>query len=452
MNLLVLKNISGKRIAFRIFNNFKSFSSTCNLLKRYECNILIVGGGSGGCALAAKLSNKLGKDKVVVLDPAENHYYQPMFTLIGGGMKQFNQSYRAMQSVLPTGAKWIKDKAVAFDLNSNEVSTESGKNISYDMLLVASGLQLNYNKVAGLERALSLAKTNVCSIYSPKYVNRTYETLQRSSIGNAIFTFPASPVKCPGAPQKIMYIADHYFRKTNKRRNMNIIYNTSLPVLFGVKHYADALWKVAEKRDLKVNLKRNLIEVKPESNIAVFENLENPQEKFEENYSFLHVVPPMSAPVEIATCGDLVNELGFVNVSKDTLQHLKYKNVFSIGDCSATPNSKTAASVAAQAPIVFENMISTLAGKNAKTTYDGYASCPLVTGYNSCILAEFDYSLTPLETFPFPQNKERFSMFLLKSEFMPLLYWNVMLKGYWNGPKTMRNMLSVIKFNNKVIQ
>ncbi|XP_013112167.2 sulfide:quinone oxidoreductase, mitochondrial [Stomoxys calcitrans] len=419
------------------------------LSSKKECKVLIVGGGSGGCALAAKLSSKLGKNKVILVDPADKHYYQPMFTLVGGGMKSVAQSCKPMSQVLPKNIEWLQEKAQTFDPQNNTVTTATGKEIKYDMLLIAAGLQLNYSKIPGLVEALAIPNGKVCSIYSPMYVDRTYDCLRNIKEGNAIFTFPDSPVKCPGAPQKIVYIAEHYFRKNNKRNKINIAYNTALPVLFGVKHYADALWPIVRKRNIQVNTRRNLIEVKPESDTAVFVNLDKPEEKFEEKFSMLHVVPPMSTPDELSKCKELVNAAGFVDVDKSTMQHVKYSNVFAIGDCSASPNSKTAAAAAAQSPVVYKNMLAVLNGKSCKKSYDGYASCPLVTGYNTCILAEFDYNLNPLETFPVPQNKERYSMFYMKKDLMPLLYWHVMLNGYWNGPALMRNAMSIFNFAKK---
>lgn len=437
-------------VSMRGCNAVRCLSTTSKLCSQKEdCKILVVGAGSGGCAMASKLSSKFEKGKVVILEPAETHYYQPMFTLIGGGMKRLDQSHRPMSDVVPKNAKWIKEKATEFDPKSNTVTTSSGRQITYDVLIIGTGLQLNYNKIPGLEEALAIPQGNVCSIYSPKYVDRTYEALQRIQEGNAIFTFPASPVKCPGAPQKIMYIAEHYFRRSNKRDKINVTYNTALPVLFGVKHYADALWPIVKQRNIKVNLKRNLIEVRSKENVAVFQDLDKPEEKFEEKYSMLHVVPPMSAPAELAKCSELVNETGFVDVNKNTMQHVRHKNVFAIGDSSGSPNSKTAAAAAAQSPVVYQNIMAFLNGKELKGSYDGYASCPLVTGYNRAILAEFDYDLNPLETFPIPQNKERYSMFFMKKELMPTLYWHMMLPGYWNGPALMRNALSVLKFDTK---
>lgn len=443
LSLKLIEKISGNTILFQRF-----IATTKILHEKYKCKVLVVGGGTGGCAVAAKLSSQFSSaNSVIVVDPSDKHYYQPMFTMIGGGMKNLSQSYKLMKDVLPKKAKFIQEKVINFNPNCNTVMTNNGREIEYDILLLGMGLQLNYDKIPGLIEALSIPYGNVSSIYSPKYVNRTFFSLKQFKNGNAIFTFPASPVKCPGAPQKIMYITEHYLRKNNKRNNSKIIYNTSLPVLFGVKHYADALWKVVEKRNIEVNLRRNLIEVKPEKNIAIFENLDDPREKYETKYCLLHVVPPMSPPNELTACKDLINSTGFVDVNESTMQHNKYKNVFAIGDCAGTPNSKTAASAAAQSPIVFKHILATLKGKELSEKYNGYASCPLVTGYDSCILAEFDYSLTPLETFPFPQNKERYSMFLMKKDLMPILYWQLMLKGLWNGPETMRKILSVFKFS-----
>lgn len=161
----------------------------------------------------------------------------------------------------------------------------------------------------------------------------------------------------------------------------------------------------------------------------------------------LHVVPPMSTPSALReNSGDLVNEAGFVNVNKFTLQHVKYPNVFAIGDCSASPNSKTAAAAAAQSQVVFKNLSEIVEGRKPILNYDGYASCPLVTGYNTCILAEFDYNLQPLESFPMiNQAKERFSMFYLKRDLMPPLYWHLMLNGLWNGPAVIRNAIKAVK-------
>ncbi|XP_055373930.1 sulfide:quinone oxidoreductase, mitochondrial [Condylostylus longicornis] len=438
-----------KKIVVFDSNTIRLLSTSNKLHNKERCKVLVVGGGTGGCAAAAKLSHRLPKNQVMLVEPADKHYYQPMFTLIGGGMKNLDSSWKYMKKILPEKAKWIQEKVVKFEPSNNIVVTNTNKEIEYDILLIAMGLQLNYNKVPGLVEALSIPDGNVTSIYSPKYVNRHWEALQKFQSGNIIFTFPNSPVKCPGAPQKIVYITEEYLRKHNKRQNSTVTYMTSLPVIFGVKPYADALWEVVKKRDINVTLRKNLCEVKPEQNVAVFQDLDNLTKFIELEYSLLHAVPPMSAPLELAQSTELVNEAGFVDVHPSTMQHKKYNNIFAIGDCSASPNSKTAAAAAAQTPVVVDHIMAIINGKKLERVYDGYASCPLVTGYSKCILAEFDYDLKPKETFPFDQRKERYSMFIMKKDFMPLLYWHLMLNGYWNGPDTMRNLLNIFSFGKK---
>ncbi|CAG9863655.1 unnamed protein product [Phyllotreta striolata] len=417
----------------------RQLSLTASRNDKFSCKVLVVGGGSGGCATAAKFSKILNKNDLIVLEPSDYHYYQPLFTLIGGGANKLEDSRKKEKDVLPTNCTWLRDKALEYEPEKNTVRTEKGHTIEYDYMLVATGLELRYDKIPGLLQALD-KPTDVCSIYSPKYVSHTYEVLKKLETGNAIFTFPNSPVKCPGAPQKICYLTDHYLRKHNRRGNVKVTYNTSLPVIFGVKAYADALWKLCNERDINVNVRTNLVQVNADKNEAIFENLDKPEEKTTVKFNMLHVTPPMATPESLSKNKQLTNGAGFVDVNKDTMQHLNYKNVFAIGDCSSSPNSKTAAAAAAQTKVVFENMNAVMKGDSPRLMYDGYASCPLVTG-DKCILAEFDYDLKPLETFPFNQAREIRLMYIMKKYFMPTLYWKLMMNGYWNGPAMFRKLM-----------
>ncbi|KAF7268435.1 sulfide quinone oxidoreductase [Rhynchophorus ferrugineus] len=426
--------------------NARSFSVTSNNREKHSCKVLVVGGGTGGCALTAKLSRKLKKSDLIILEPSNDHYYQPLFTLVGGGIEKIEDTRKNEKDILPQNCTWIKEKAVNFDLTKNVVSTEKGSDIEYDYLVVATGIIPRYERIPGLLESLESPNSGVSSVYSAKYVGKVFPSMQALKSGNAIFTFPHSTVKCPGAPQKICYITDDYLRKEGKRDNVNVIYNTSLPVIFGVKKYADALWKICKERNIKVNTRTNLISVNPEKKEAVFENLDKPEEKTTFQYSMLHVTPPMSTTEPVNKNKDLTNEAGFVEVNKHTLQHTKFPNVFALGDCSGSPNSKTAAAAAAQTEVVFQNLEAVMVGKPLPLTYDGYASCPLVTGYNKCILAEFDYDLKPLETFPFSQDKELWAMYFLKKNIIPNIYWTLMMNGYWNGPALFRRIMHLDLF------
>ncbi|XP_041355640.1 sulfide:quinone oxidoreductase, mitochondrial-like [Gigantopelta aegis] len=417
--------------------------STSSVQHKKSYKLVVVGGGAGGCSTAAKFASKLGKGQVAVIEPSDTHYYQPLWTLVGGGLKSFSQSNRPMGSVLPRDCEWIKDRAVSFDPENCTVTTSNGQQVNYEYLVIAVGLQLNYHHIKGLPEAFEV-DSSLCSNYSRQTVIKTFPALQAFKGGNAIFTFPNTPIKCAGAPQKIMYLAEHYFRKAGIRENTDVIYNTSLNVIFAVKKYADRLLEVIKNRNINVNYQRSLIEVRPDRKEAVFAKLNSDSGETETfHYDFMHVTPPMSAPDPLKAAKKLVNEAGFLDVNQYTLQHTMYPNIFGIGDCTNVPTSKTAAAAASQGFVLSHSLAAQMAGQpiHPGPSYDGYTSCPLITGYGKCIMAEFDFDAQPLETFPFDQGKERLSMYLVKKDLLPKIYWNLMLNGQWNGPKAYRKMM-----------
>uniref|UniRef100_A0AAQ5YN90 Sulfide:quinone oxidoreductase, mitochondrial n=2 Tax=Amphiprion ocellaris TaxID=80972 RepID=A0AAQ5YN90_AMPOC len=411
-------------------------TSSCASAKQHY-KMLVLGGGSGGITMSARMKRMMGAENVAIVEPSEMHYYQPIWTLVGAGAKSVASSGRPTASVMPSGVKWVKSKVQEINPDTNTVRTDDGTEISYEYLIVGLGLQLHYEKIKGLPEGLEHPK--IGSNYSVQTVEKTWKALQNFKEGNAVFTFPNTPVKCPGAPQKIMYLSDAFLRKTGKRNKAKVIYNTSLPVLFGVKKYADSLWDIVKRRDLQVNLRQNLIEVRADKQEAVFENLDKPGETKVFEYEMLHVAPPMG-PHLVIKGSPLADEAGWLDLNKDTLQHNKYPNVFGIGDCTNLPTAKTAAAVAAQSAILNRTISKVLKNEKPDKKYDGYTSCPLVTSYNTVILAEFDYNGQPLETFPINQAKERRLMYHMKADVMPHLYWHGLLRGLWGGPGPYRKV------------
>ncbi|XP_018495457.1 sulfide:quinone oxidoreductase, mitochondrial [Galendromus occidentalis] len=398
-----------------------------------HCQLLIVGAGSGGLGAAAILGKKF---KTTILDPADHHYYQPYFTLVGGGLKSLDDCRKPMEQVMPTNVKWIKEAVDSFDPSQNFIVTKNGTTIKYDMLVVATGIHPDFSSIPGLEEGLKTP--NVGSIYSPETAPRMIEVLKNFKAGNAIFTFPATQIKCPGAPQKIAYLTDEFLSKADKREDAKIIYNTAGGVLFGVKKYADALWKVVEEKEIIVNLQHNLVRVRPDIREAVFERADKTRVSM--SYELLHVTPPMYPLREVAR-SSLAEATGFVDIDKLTLQHKKFDNVFAIGDCT-NGLPKTAAAVAACLGVLADNVVSRSRGEELKAAYNGYTSCPLTTGFENCILAEFNgFTSEPMETFPFNQAKERRSMYVLKKDIIPAIYWKLFVKGRWTGPSTFRRLM-----------
>lgn len=388
--------------------------------------VVIVGGGTAGLTVAAQLTKGwFNHTDVAVIDPSDKHYYQPAFTLVGAGTFRKADTVRNEADVMPRKAKWIRDAVVRFDPDKNHVYTRSGKVIEYQYLIVAAGIQINWDGIPGLKE--SIGKGGVCSNYSFDTVDSTWQALQNFQGGTAIFTHPLGAVKCGGAPQKIAYLADDYFRQRGVRDKSKIVFVASLDSIFAVAKYRKTMEKVVERKGIETIFKHHLVEIRPDKHEAVIESLDT-REQTVLHYDLLHVTPPMSAPKFLAE-SPLAGEGGWVDVDKYTLQHKRYANVFALGDCSSLPTSKTGAAIRKQAPVVVANVKSAMAGQPLAAQYDGYTSCPLVTGYGKLVLAEFDYNKEPEETFPFDQSKERWTMWALKKYFLPKMYWHGMLKG-----------------------
>ncbi|XP_053398450.1 sulfide:quinone oxidoreductase, mitochondrial-like [Mercenaria mercenaria] len=402
--------------------------------------VVVAGGGTGGCSVSARACRTLGPGTVAVIEPSEKHYYQSMWTLVGGGIKTMDQSEIKTAEVLPKPCKLYKNRVSEFQPDRNMVVLDNGQKLTYDYLVVALGLQINPDKVDGLVDALENDPA-VCCNYMKDTVIKTYPAIQNFKGGNAIFTVPNTPIKCGGAPQKIMYLADEYWRNHGVRDKSQILFNTSLDVIFGVPKYATRLSEIVKRKDIQVNFRRNLTSVDHVKKLATFKQLDHDNEETY-NYDFLHAVPPMSAPDVLKnSTSSIVDEGGWLDVNKLTMQHKNFSNIFGLGDCTNVPTSKTAAAVASQNKILLNSLCQVMDGKIPDGKYDGYTACPLVTGYSSCILAEFDFDGKPMETFPIDQSKERRSMFYMKKDVMPQIYWKLFVKGKWGGPKELRKAM-----------
>ncbi len=389
--------------------------------------VLVVGGGTGGISVAARLCNEPDAPEVAIIEPSEKHYYQPIWTLVGGGVFPKEISQRDEADFIPEGATWIQDAVESFDPKNNRVTTKDGREIGYDYLVVAAGIQIDWDAIPGLAQAVGKPDTGVCSNYSYGTVESTWQNLQAFKGGTAIFTQPNTPIKCGGAPQKIMYLADDHFRRSGVRDKSNVIFASASGGIFSVPRYANSLNRVIARRGIETRYQHNLVELHPSNRQAVFERLDT-GDRVTLDYDMIHVTPPQSAP-DFIKQSPLAGEGGWVDVNKHTLQHTRFPNVFALGDASNLPTSKTGAAIRKQAPTLATNLMAAINGVPMPASYDGYTSCPLVTGYGRLILAEFDYDGNPKESFPFDQSRERYSMYVLKAYGLPEMYWHGMLRG-----------------------
>jgi sulfide:quinone oxidoreductase len=393
--------------------------------------ILIVGGGAAGITVAARL-RRVEHDiplDIAIIDPATAHYYQPAFTLVGAGAFALADTRRDEADLIPEDVTWIKEAAATFAPESNSVTLASGATITYDYLVVCPGLQINWGAIPGLKEYVG--RNGVCSNYSAETTEYTFEVLKSLKHGaKALFTQAPMPIKCPGAPQKAVYLAADYLKQKGIREACDVRFLTATPAIFGVAFYAKELVKVAARHNIPISYNHNLVEIDGRKKQATFAITAGDQQgqKITLDFDMLHVTPPQSAPDFIKN-SPLANATGFVDVHANNLQHLKYKNVFSLGDAAGTANSKTAAAVRKQAPVVVRNLLHLIKKQPIEDAYDGYASCPLTTGYGSALMAEFIYGGKPTPTLPLDPRKERYVNWWIKTTFLPRLYWNYMLKG-----------------------
>ncbi|MCB8924812.1 MAG: NAD(P)/FAD-dependent oxidoreductase [Ardenticatenaceae bacterium] len=389
--------------------------------------VLIVGGGTAGLTVASKLALLPNAPDMGLIEPSSKHYYQPLWTLVGAGVFDRSVTERDERDYVPAGVDWIQDRVDTFDPDNNTVTTASGNTISYDYLIVTAGIQIDWDAIPGLKESVGQPGTGVCSNYSWETVNSTWENIKSLKSGTAIFTQPSTGVKCAGAPQKICYLAEDHFRRSGVRNNINVKFVSGTGSIFGVKKYADSLNRVIDRKGIEAHYNTELVALRPDSKEAIFEPVGG-GDQIVMKYDMIHVTPRQSAP-DFIKKSKLAASTGWVDVDQHTTQHVRYPNVFSCGDSSSMPTSKTGAAIRKQAPVLVENLLAAMAGRPLTGHYDGYTSCPLVTGYGTLILAEFGYDKQPQETFPFDQSEERYSMYALKAHGLPRIYWHGMLRG-----------------------
>ncbi len=395
-------------------------------------DVVIVGAGAGGLAAAGSLLKRDSNLDIAIIEPRDTHYYQPGWTLVGGGVFSRNQTKRPMKSLMPKNVKWIKAAVAGFRPEANSVVIEGGEQIKYEALVVSPGLKLDWDKIKGLRE--TLGRNGVTSNYRFDLASYTWELVKSLKGGKALFTQPPMPIKCAGAPQKAMYLSCDYWKRKGKLEDIDVHFHTAGGVLFGVKDYVPALEKYIERYDAKTHFLENLVAIDGEAKKATFSVTDADGNVKEEVQSFdmIHVCPPQTAH-DFVKSSPIANDDGWVEVNNETLQHVRYGNIFGLGDGISAPNAKTAAAVRKQAPVVAHNVISLLNNKQSAAVYEGYGSCPLTVEKGKVVLAEFGYGGVLQPTMPkwiIDGTKATGLAWFLKEKLMPTLYFDLMFRGY----------------------
>jgi sulfide:quinone oxidoreductase len=400
-------------------------------MSNQKFKVLILGAGAGGISMAARLSKKLPSGSIAIVDSAKTHYYQPLWTLVGGGVVRKEETARPQSSLIPSGVEWVQQMVQRVLPKENKVVLDDGRELSYEYLIVATGLKINWESIPGLMG--NLGKDGLVSVYDYEGAEKTFHNIESFKGGKAFFIMPPPPIKCAGAPQKIMYIFEDLMRKKGIRDKVEITFVTAGAAMFGIPVFAKALDEIRKEKGINVLFGHKLARVDAANKKATLTYVQDGQTLEKEiQYDFMHVVPTQSAHAYVVESGLAFTEgdqKGWLAVDKHTLQHLHYPNIFGIGDVTGVPNSKTGAAVRAQAPGLATNVLKVMSGEKPDPFYNGYSSCPLITEIGKVLLAEFGYDGKLLPTFPLDPTIPRRSYWALKRYLLPQLYWHAMLKG-----------------------
>ncbi|MFL1549687.1 FAD-dependent oxidoreductase [Pseudomonas sp. D47] len=391
-------------------------------------DIVVIGGGSAGIGLLASLLKRDPHLNITLIEPSEYHCYQPAWTLVGGGAYDVKKTRRPLADVLPNGVTWVQAAVTELLPDEQTLVLDNGQRVTWNNLIVCPGLRLAWEKVEGLQA--TLGQHGVTSNYSYEHAAYTWQLVQQLKSGKAIFTQPAMPIKCAGAPQKAMYLSCDHWLKQGNLKNIDVEFDLAGAALFGVATFVPPLMKYVEKYNARLAFNSNLIRVDGPARKAWFEvkDAAGNVSVEEKSFDLLHVVPPQVSP-DFIRQSPLADAAGWCEVNPHSLQHLRYPHIFGLGDVCGTTNAKTAAAVRKQIVVVAENLLALRKQAPLPLKYDGYGSCPLTVEKGKVVLAEFGYGGKLLPTLPLDPTQARRSMWFLKATLLPWFYWNGMLKG-----------------------
>lgn len=410
-------------------------------------DVAIIGAGSAGLSLGASLRRALPSSiSIGLIDGSKYHYYQPSWTLAAIRKASIERNRRPIKSLIPRNVDLIESHADSISPSSNSISLKDGQQVAYKILVVCCGIEPNYSSIIGLKEALD-NDDEVFTIFDIDYRHKPFPAISSFSASKdrpAIFTYPANELfKCRGAACKIMFLSHDLFLK-NGIRNPQTIFVSPKNYLFSVQHYNKPLEQIAKERHIELMYGKEFRRIDSENKTIFVKDVQSGGEEVPMKYGMLHVTPEMQCPPVVRNSPDLIDEQSFVSVDPYTLRHTRFNNVFALGDACNAPTSKTAAAVADQlravCPAIVKDLVSS-ENKSEVPKYAGYTACPIYTGSNKVLLAEFDYDKKPTGTFPFDETKSRHSMYLVKRYIMPWLYWSLFLRGLWHGPFRLRRVL-----------
>ncbi len=393
-------------------------------------NLIIIGAGTAGTMMANKLNRKLDARQwqITIIDRDNEHYYQPGFLFIPFGIYQPEDVVKSRTEFIPKEVTFLMDEVDVIEGEQNLLRLKSGKELKYDVLIIATGVEAVPEETPGLKGELWYK--DIFDFYTYEGAVKLADKLKDWKGGKLVINLAETQIKCPVAPLEFTFLAEAYFTEKGMRDKVDIKYVTPLSGAFTKPKATEMLsGMMAEKN----------IEVIPDFYLASVDNKKKVIVSYDEKevpFDLLIMIPVNKGDqvIERSGMGD-EDGLNFVPTDKFSLQSKKFKNIFVIGDTTNVPTSKAGSVAHFEAEILTENVISYIYNRPMKATFDGHANCFIETGYGKAALIDFNYDTEPLPgKFPFagvgPMDllKATRANHLGKLAFK-WVYWHMLLTG-----------------------
>ncbi len=389
-----------------------------------HADVLIVGAGNAGIALAARLRNS-GVEDITIIEPKVTHHFRPLLSYVGAGLSSTKELSRRQASVMPAGVRWVQDAAAAIDTERRSVTLASGSILTYRDVVLTPGSEPDWDALPGSAQAMlsPSASTNYVVDLAPK----TWELIKALRKGHAVFTLPDGPAPCPGAGQKILYMACDYWRSQGVLDDIEVTLVTPDADISANRHIASRLHVWAARYGIRVLAASRVDQVDPTAQTL---RVTGPGGTETVTYDFWHLTPTHKAQPWIAAAGLSSRETaGYVDVDPLTLRHRRIPSVWACGDTAETGASRSGGGLREQTEVLAKNLLASREGAELAEKYSGYSVCPYTVSRSQVLFFEFDRQRDLKPSFPLMWRRASRLLFVGDRRVLPQIYWHQILKG-----------------------
>jgi sulfide:quinone oxidoreductase len=390
--------------------------------------LVILGAGTAGTMVVNKLHRRLGPDwQLTVVDHNVLHFYQPGYLFLPFGSRDPADLARPTQRFIPRGVEFVHAGVDRVAPEDNVVLLDDGRNLPYDVLVIATGTQPRPDQTPGLLDG-GQWRDSIHEFYTFDGALALRDKLRTFPGGRLLVHVVEMPVKCPVAPLEFAFLADAFFRERDMRDRVDLRFVTPLSSAFTKPIAAAHLAGMLEQRGIALEPDFAVERVDADNRRLV--SYDDRSLPFD-----LLVTVPLNMGADYVARSGLGDELNYVPVDKHTLLSTRRANIFAIGDAADLPASKAGSTAHFAVDVFAENFADYAAGRPMSSCFDGHANCYVEAGNGKALLIDFNYDTEPLPgTYPVPHiGPFRLLEATRVNHWGKLafqwVYWHVLLRG-----------------------